>query len=335
VPVDATVKVNPLLADPPTVTTTGPVLEFAGTGTTMLVLLQLIGVAVVPLNVTVLVPRVVPKPVPFIVTKLFTPPDVGDRLLMTGTTVKVTPLLAKPPTVTTTGPGVAFAGTGTRMLVLLQLVGVAAVPLNVTVLVPCEPPNVVPLIVTEAPTWPEVGDRLVMLGGTVKATPLLANPPTVTTTGPVVAFAGTGATMLVLLQLLGVAAVPLNVTVLVPCEVPKLEPLIVTAVPTAPEVGERLLMLGATVNVTPLLATPPTVTTTGPVVAPMGTGATMLVLLQLVGAAVVPLKVTLFVPWVAPKFDPLIVIEVPHAPELGERLVILGGGGCGTTISES
>jgi hypothetical protein len=38
------------------------------------------------------------------------------------------------------------------------------------------------------------------------------------------------------------------------------------------------------------------VTTTLPVVVPVGTVATMLVALQLVGAAVVPLKVTLLVP---------------------------------------
>ena len=44
----------------------------------------------------------------------------------------------------------------------------------------------------------------------------LATPPTVTTTLPVVAPVGTGATMLVELQLVGVAAVPLNATVLVP-----------------------------------------------------------------------------------------------------------------------
>jgi hypothetical protein len=80
---------------------------------------------------------------------------------------------------------------------------------------------------------------------TVKVTPLLAAPPTVTTTGPVAAPAGTGATMLVALQLVGVAAVPLKVTVLVPCVAPKLKPLIVTDVPIGPEVGERLLMAGA------------------------------------------------------------------------------------------
>jgi hypothetical protein len=52
---------------------------------------------------------------------------------------------------------------------------------------------------------------------TVKLTPLLATPPTVTTTFPLVAPVGTGATMLVAVQFAGVivAAVPLNVTVLV------------------------------------------------------------------------------------------------------------------------
>src|SRR5271169_3150395 len=132
------------------------------------------------------------------------------------------------------------------MLVALQLVGVAAVPLNVTVLVPCAAPKLVPLMVTEVPTIPDVGARLVMAGGgvTVKLTPLLAWPLTVTTTFPVVAPVGTGATMLVALQLVGVAAVPLNVTVLVPCVAPKLVPVIVTAVPTIPDVGARLVMVG-------------------------------------------------------------------------------------------
>jgi len=72
----------------------------------------------------------------------------------------------------------------------------------------------------------------------------------------------------------------------------------VTDCPTAPDVGERLVMLGvsSTVNVDPALATPLTVTTTLPVAAPFGTGTTMLVALQLVGVAVVPLKVTALVP---------------------------------------
>ncbi len=50
------------------------------------------------------------------------------------------------------------------MLVAPQLVGVAAVPLKVTVLVPCVAPKFAPLIVTDAPTNPDVGVKLVMLG---------------------------------------------------------------------------------------------------------------------------------------------------------------------------
>ena len=57
-----------------------------------------------------------------------------------------------------------------------------------------------------------------------------------------------------MLQLVGVAFVPLKVTVLAPCVVPKFTPVIVTEVPEDPEVGERLVMLGAsTVKFTPLL----------------------------------------------------------------------------------
>jgi hypothetical protein len=117
--------------------------------------------------------------------------------------------------------------------------------LNVTVLVPCVVPKLVPVIVTDVPIGPEVGVRLVILGAgivTVNATPLLACPPTMTTTFPVIAPAGTGTVMLVALQFVGVAVVPLNVTVLVPCVVPKLVPVIVTDVPTGPEVGVRLLI---------------------------------------------------------------------------------------------
>ena len=302
---DWTVKLTPLLATPPTVTTTLPVVAPVGTGTTMLVALQLVGVAAIPLNFTVLVPCVAPKFAPVIVTDVPTNPDVGFTLVMLGAgtvTVKLTPLLATPATVTTTLPVAAPLGTGTTMLVALQLVGTAAVPLNVTVLVPCVPPKFAPAIVTEAPATPDVGFRFVMLGPgavTVKLTPLLATPPTVTTTLPVVAPAGTGTAMLVALQLVGVAAVPLNFTVLVPCVAPKFAPLIVTDVPANPDVGFRLVMFGdgtVTVKLAPLLATPPTVTTTFPVVAPLGTGATMLVAAQLVGVAAMPLNLIVLVP---------------------------------------
>jgi uncharacterized protein YjeT (DUF2065 family) len=162
---------------------------------------------------------------------------------------------------------------------------------------------------------------------TVKLAPLLAAPPTVTTTLPVVAPAGAGTTTLVALQLVGVAVVPLNLTVLDPCVAPKFAPVMVTEAPVSPDVGLRLEMVGAgavTVKLTPLLATPPTVTTTLPVVAPEGIGTATLVALQLVGAAAIPLKVTALVPCVAPKFAPEIVTEAPTSPDVGLRLVMLG-----------
>jgi hypothetical protein len=96
--------------------------------------------------------------------------------------------------------------------------------------------------------------------------------------------------MFVALQLVGVAAVPLNVTVLVPFVVPKFAPLIVTEVPTAPHVGLTLEMEGPEtgLNWTQLLARPPTVTSRHPAVAPVGTGTVMLVALQFDGDATVP-----------------------------------------------
>ena len=100
-----------------------------------------------------------------------------------------------------------------------QLVGVAVVPLNFTVLEPCDEPKLVPEIITDIPTAAEVGETLEMVGvgKTVKLFPLLANPATVTTTFPVVAPLGTGVWICVFVQLVGVAPTLLNVTVLLPC----------------------------------------------------------------------------------------------------------------------
>lgn len=73
-------------------------------------------------------------------------------------------------------------------------------------------------MVMDAPTAPDVGVRLVMLGAasTVKLIPLVLTPLAFTTTFPVVAPEGTVATILLALQLVTVAVVPLNLTVLVP-----------------------------------------------------------------------------------------------------------------------
>jgi len=65
------------------------------------------------------------------------------------------------------------------------------------------------------------------------------------------------------------------------------------------------------------------VTVIGPVVAVEGTVVVMLVSLQLVTKAAPPLKLTAR-PLVAPKFEPLIVTDVPAAPDEGERPVMTG-----------
>ena len=137
--VAVTPKTTPWLETPETVTTTCPVAAPLGTVTPILVALQLLAVAVVPLNVTVLLPWLDPKFVPVMVTEAATAPDVGDRLVMTGKPiVKLTPLLGPPLAVTTTLPVVAPTGTTVTMLVELQLVTDAVVPLKET-----EPPTAV------------------------------------------------------------------------------------------------------------------------------------------------------------------------------------------------
>jgi hypothetical protein len=61
-------------------------------------------------------------------------------------------------------------------------------------------------------------------------------------------------------------------------------------------------------------------------VAPVGTNAEMLVGLQLLVVAAVPLKVTELPPCVEPKLEPAIVIDTPTGPTFGESDVIDGGG---------
>src|SRR5690349_21043572 len=70
---------------------------------------------------------------------------------------------------------------------------------------------------------------------------------TVTVTGPWPAetVLGTVATICESLQLVTVAAgAPLNLIVLFPCELPKLDPVMVTEVPTPPAIGETPVTYG-------------------------------------------------------------------------------------------
>ena len=118
------------------------------------------------------------------------------------------------------------------------------------------------------------------------------------------------------------ALVPLNRTALAPL---KLVPLIVTVAPTPPLVGEKLLIVGAgmTVKVLPLLAVPPAVVTLiGPVEAPAGTVAVIVVAEFTVNVALVPLNSTALAPV---KLVPLMVTLVPTGPLPGVKLEIVGG----------
>ena len=326
-----TVKATPALACPPeVVTTTFPEVAPDGTVVSISSLAQLEVEAEVPLKVTV--PVELPKLEPSMVTPAPTSPELGSRLEITGAggvTVKVVPeldLLAE--FVTTTFPVVAPTGTRARITSWLQLEVVAVVPLKVTL--PPELPKLDPLILTLVPTAPESGSSLEMDGVprvTVKVTPLLATPPeVVTTTDPVVAVDGTTArTFLSFQPAILDALTPLKVTE--PWVSPKFRPLILTSVPTGPESGSSLSMVGpvgvsVTVKVTPALDWVPTVTTTGPVVAPSGTDVLILPSSQLSMSAPVPLKVT--VPSVVPKLDPLIWTLLPTRPESGFNSLMAG-----------
>jgi hypothetical protein len=262
-----------------------------------------------------------------------TAPEVGLKLLMLGAavTVNVAPLLPTPPAAVTTTDTLPFPidGTTAVMLPALQFETVAAVVPNVTLPLPCDEPKFEPAMTIDDPTAPVLGVRLLMLGAavTVNVAPLLPMPPAAVTTTDTLPFPidGTTAVMLPALQFETVAVVVPNVTLPLPCDEPKFEPAMTMDDPTAPLLGVRLVMLGAgvTVNKTPLLATPFTVTTTLPVVVP-GTVAVILVELKLVIVAVMPLKVTFAFDWLVPKLVPAITTDDPTAPLFGVRLVIVG-----------
>jgi hypothetical protein len=110
----------------------------------------------------------------------------------------------------------------------------------------------------------------------------------------------------------------------------------VTVVPTAPEVGAKLVRVGTggggadvMVKLPEELAVPPgVVTEIAPEAAPLGTVAVICVaLITVKDVAGVPAKLTAVAPV---KPVPVSVTVVPTAPEVGEKLVrVTGGGGAG------
>lgn len=228
-----------------------------------------VGLAATPLKVTV--PCAYVKPLPLIWTDVPTVPELGERFVILGLTVKLYELLGPDepnPCVarTYTPPVMDGFGTGTTIAVSLQLVGVAVPPGKFTEPpTPCVAPKFVPVMVTDVPAVAGLGDIPVMAGRMVnEVEEVTVTPATVTLIPPEDVPVGTGTTIDVALQLVGVAAVPLKFIVLEPWLDPKFVPVIVTAVPTPPEVGEMAEIVGAgtIVNRELLLIAPPTSTVT-------------------------------------------------------------------------
>jgi len=239
-----TVKAFALVAVPPgVVTAINPVAAPEGTVALSEEAETTVNAALVPPNVTLVVPV---KFAPVIVTFVPTGPLVGvnDEMVGAGTvTVNTVALVAVPPgVVTAIGPVIAPLGTVAWSAVSETTVKDALVPPNVTRVVPVK---LVPPIVTFTPTGPLVGakDEMVGAGGvTLKAVALVAVPPgAVTLIVPVDAPAGTVAAIDVSEPTVNDALVPANLTLVAPV---KLVPVIVTLVPTGPLVGLNDAIVG-------------------------------------------------------------------------------------------
>jgi len=239
-------------------------------------------------------------------------------------TVKFDELVAVPPgVVTVILPDVAPAGTFVVILLAEFTVNVALTPLNFTDVAPVK---LLPLIVTEVPTGPLVGENDVIVGPpvTVNVPELVSEQAgVVTLILPVVAPDGTVAVIFDEELTVKDADVPLNFTEVAPL---KFEPLIVTDVPTGPLVGENDEIVGAELEVTwklvPLVAVPSGVVTwILPLLAPDGTVAVIWVEELAVNVAAVAPKLT---PVVPVKLVPVIVTVVPTGPLVGENEEIVG-----------
>ena len=154
-----TVNFVPLVSAPEgVVTEIFPVVAPGGTVAVIFVSELTVNVAVVPLNFTAVAPE---NPVPLIVTEVPTGPLFGENEVIVGpaplVTVNCAGLVAKPSGVTTLiRPVVAPAGTTAVIFTSESTVNVAGVPANFTLVAPLNPD---PLIVTEVPTGPLVGEN--------------------------------------------------------------------------------------------------------------------------------------------------------------------------------
>lgn len=272
------------------------------------------------------------KFVPVIMTVAPTAPPDGLKPVIVGEgkIVKLVELVPVTPlTVTEIGPVDVPEGTVAVMVVAVDAVTVAATPLkNSTLLLAGVVLKFVPVITIEAPTAALIGLKLVMIGvGTIKFAELVPVIPfTVTDIGPDVAPNGTEVVILVVVDAVTTAAVPLNVTVFSEGVALKLEPVIVTTTPNPPLLGLNPVIEGVPKTVK-LLAldtvTPLKETEIGPEPAPDGTEVVMLVLVKELTTALVPLNSTIGSDM---KFVPVMITVVPTPAAVGLKLDIVGEG---------
>ncbi len=264
------------------------------------------------------------KFIPLIVTVAPTAPEVGLKLVMVGVgrTVKLVELKTVTPLVVTDiFPVDVPEGTMAVMADAVDDNTVAETPLNDT---RGEALKLLPLIVMVAPSAPLAGVKpeIAGVGNTRKLDPLLIVIPfTVIEIGPVFAPTGTEVAILDVVSEVTVAVVPLKDTTGM---VIKFVPEIVTAVLTAPLVGLNPVMVGVgnTVKIDPeVMVTPLTVIDIAPVDAPTGTAVAIVVVVNEVTAAVVPLN---DIAGVVLKFVPVMMTIAPTAPLVGLKLVTVG-----------
>ncbi len=329
--VGKTVKLDELFTVTPLVVTEMTPVE-APTGTLVVILVAVDPdtTAKVPLNLTTLLAGMVLKFVPVIVTVALTAPLEGLNPVMDGVgrTIKLDALLTVTPfKVNDIGPVEAPTGTVVVILVAVAAMTPAATPLNVTTLFAGVVLKLLPVIVTVAPIAPLAGLKPDMdgVGKTVKLVELVTVTPLVPTEiVPLTAPAGTVEVILIGVEVVTTASVPLNLTMLLAGVALKFVPEMVMVAPIAPLSGLKPEMVGdgSTVKLPALeMVTLLVVTVIGPVPAPTGTVVVMLVALELVTIAGTPLNVTLGVPV---KFVPVMVTVAPTAPLVGLKAAMVG-----------
>lgn len=319
-----------LIVMPLTVRVIGPVAAPEGTEVVILVDEDAVTVAEIPLKVTELLAGVVLKFVPEMVTVAPSAPLAGVNPVKVGVgaTVKLFVLkIVMPFRVKEILPVVAPIGTVVVILVAVEAVTLAATPLKVKMLSSGIALKFEPLIMTVAPTAPLAGLKPAIegVGETLKLDPVvMVIPFTFMEMGPEVAPAGTLVAILDVVEVVTEANVPLNDTVGM---VMKFVPVIVTTVPTAPLVGLKPVTVGEdnTVKLAALvMVTPLTVIEILPVVAPAGTLAVMLLVVDAVTVADVLLNFTTLFTGVVLKFVPEIMTVALTAPLDGLNPVRVG-----------